>query len=119
MAFEKELKEILAFFQNKFPSIGQGRNRIVFGISENYVAKIPINEKGVFDNGYERRCFKRGHVAYPYARCRMLGDFVLIMERLNLKVNKEDLPDWVKYVDCAQVGWNSRGKLKIYDYGYY
>ena len=118
--FQKQLKEILSHFENRFPSIGRGRNRIAFSIGKNYIAKIPLNEEGFYDNYFERCSFKnRRNPQYPYARCRMCGDFVLIMEKLDLKVNKKDLPDWVKWVDCAQVGYDSRGILKIYDYGYY
>lgn len=110
----------LCFFKSKFPNVGRGRNRIAFSISKKYIAKIPLNEEGVYDNCFERRSFKnRRNPQYPYARCRMCGDFVLIMEKLDLKINKKYLPDWVKWVDCAQVGYDSRGILKIYDYGYY
>lgn len=119
MDFQKELNALNEYYEHRFLYIGRGRNRIAYSISKNYIIKIPINQNGIDDNWYEATCFRKGNKNYPYARCRMCGDFVLIMEKLDLKINKKYLPDWVKWVDCAQVGYDSRGILKIYDYGYY
>lgn len=29
-----------------------------------------------------------------------------------------DLPRWVRTIDCQQVGYNLKGQLVAYDYGY-
>lgn len=115
MDFQKELNALNEYYEHRFLYIGRGRNRIAYSISKNYIIKIPINQNGIDDNWYEATCFRKGNKNYPYARCRMFGDFILVMEKLNLNVIA--LPEWAKYIDCAQIGYDLRGKLKVYDYG--
>lgn len=43
---------------------------------------------------------------------------ILVMELIDTKFLKpEEQPEWVDFVDCAQVGFNRKGKLVAYDYG--
>lgn len=107
--------------------ISYGRNRIVLLMGP-YVIKFPINWNGHADNDWE------GSISNPdesepdynpdnvqYARTR-LAYFeqtpIVFMEQVTPTAESYDvLPDWVGYVDCAQVGYNRKGKLVAYDYG--
>lgn len=104
--------------------IGEGRNRIVY-VSEcgNYVFKVPINKDGEFNNWCEHVRFNEYKEKwYPLARCHGIPEsFILIMEYVDadyiLHVPVNERPDWVGFVDCAQVGYNKAGELVAYDYG--
>lgn len=93
-----------------------GRNRAVFDRGDGFVIKIAVSEDGLSDNLLEAR-----HTApvIPLARCHfeMMGDCeVLIMERVTVWLGgRSALPDWVDWVDCAQVGHTVDGRLVAFD----
>lgn len=106
-----------------------------------YVVKLPRYAFGFDDNEWEGSIdnIPEGQPGHDpdnvqYARTHLVflkrGDMngeqvtipVLFMERLNTDIWKEkrykDFPDWVGYVDGGQVGYDRRGKLVAFDYGY-
>lgn len=102
-----------------------GRNRVAM-ISPDHriVIKIPLNDMGILDNSRERRAFvlniqKNGYV--EMASCRIFipdkeaGVPMLAMQYVKPIRYSSDLPRWVDCVDCAQVGYNRRGRLVAYD----
>lgn len=111
--------------------LGQGRNRTVYRRG-NYVIKIPHNIHGIHDNHYESDVYLRfkGKESYiKYARCRLKGD-ILVMEYARYPGEYADetgylpwacraIPAWVDSVDCRQAGYNRRGEIVAYDYGYH
>lgn len=112
----------------EFILIGEGRQRRVYRHG-NYVVKIPINRNGVHDNWHEYEVFKHretyGYI--QYARCRLLGD-ILIMQYARCVGPLSDssgyipmsvCPEWAYSVDCCQVGYNRFGQIVAYDYGIY
>jgi hypothetical protein len=103
--------------------IGEGRNRKVYR-HKNYVIKIPINEYGDLDNlreslEYKRNREKNGKSWDILGRCKLLKNGYLLMEYIELVDNpySKDMPEWVSFIDCGQVGYDKRGRLKAYDYG--
>lgn len=117
--------------KNNFVFIGDGRNRSVYRHG-NYVIKFPMNEEGIFDNHHEAKVYRKSlhkEMTYcKYARCRLLGS-ILVMEYARYPgphADKDDgyirqkyCPDWACAIDCNQVGYNRKGEIVAYDYGYY
>jgi hypothetical protein len=102
--------------------LGEGRHRRVFKRG-NFVIKVPINDFGLASNFREAKtyqCTSEGWLfGIRYAACRLdKNENFLIMEYVNVKKYDNSLPSWVGYVDCQQVGYNRRGHLVAYDYGY-
>jgi hypothetical protein len=113
--------------------LGEGRHRSVWRHG-NYVIKLPLGQDGIHANyqeaytwnkyGYDGGCIK-------YARCRLLGD-ILVMQFANCcvagitdengYVHLNTITDllkveWPLLVDLWQVGYNRFGQLVAYDYG--
>ena len=98
-----------------------GTNRIVFCAEEN-VIKVPYSQEGVLANGREAGWKNAG---IPLAEAELFqldpddGVWLLRMERIDPLTgtarNEADLPDWVGFVDCGQVGYNRAGELVAYD----
>lgn len=104
--------------EKSFKFLGEGRNRITFLTpSGKYVVKVPLNEAGVYDNWKESKSCKSDFnlMREHKARCRMLG-FMLVMEFVEEKISRDDLPEWTCWVDCGQVGLTWKGKLVAFDY---
>lgn len=110
--------------KNTCEDIHVGRNRVVF-LFPHYVVKLPRNADGYADNDWE------GSVSHlensnpkediQYARTRLVyyhGIPILFMERVEQVCCGEALPEWVKSVDCCQVGWTQKGEIVAYDYGF-
>lgn len=110
--------------------IGQGRHRQVWRRNNsNYVIKVPTCIRGIHDNYTEAETYKRSlkeDMYCRYAKCRLVGS-LLIMEYAkhigptsdeNGYIAWNDSPQWAGAVDCNQVGYNSRGQIVAYDYGY-
>lgn len=112
---ENDLKRIAEY-------IGEGRHRKVYRHKQ-FVIKLP-NEKardwGENANWYEYQTFLK-HRCKPdingieYARCRLMKNGWLVMEFLDVDVF-DDRPKWADYIDCQQVGRNSKGRIVAYDY---
>lgn len=113
----------------KWEYVGTGRHRQVWRRGD-YVIKVPMSERGVHDNWHERRMWLKYRKSdyIPYASCRLIGNFFLLMEyahnigplsdeRGHIPFNK--LPEWASYVDSQQVGYNRHGQIVAYDYGVY
>ncbi len=101
--------------------VGHGRHRIVFKRPRSkFVLKLPLNDNGVSDNWHEA---VRGSVAHlnpdrRIARCRTVAGCLLLMEHVQeADLALADLPGWVGYVDCWQVGLTASGRLVAYDFG--
>lgn len=108
--------------------LGCGRNRIVYLLpSGKNVIKIPLSEAGENNNydeafRYSKRIERK---SIPLARCRMVKDTpYLIMEYVidpfaiqhRRKYTLCNMPTWVEFVDCRQVGYTRQNKLVAYDY---
>jgi|SRR5579859_2584968 len=109
--------------------LGSGRHRSVWRHG-NYVIKVPMCEKGIYDNFHERYVWLNRNANRfswaKYARCRLIG-VILIMEYArypgplsdsNGFIPFDKVPDWASYIDCQQVGYNRRGEIVAYDYAY-
>ena len=102
--------------------IGDGRNRIVFG-NEWYVFKIPRTASGFSENVLEHQYYRgRNAESFPMASCKLVHvcDIpILVMElvkELPYDYDREEIPWWVDFIDCQQVGLNRAGNLVAYDY---
>lgn len=96
---------------------GQGRGRLAIRRG-NYVYKFPVNESGEswnFREADKYYCYKGNMYGIPLAKCRLLSSGVLVMEYLE-PIPQSEVPDWADFVDCRQVGRNSKGVIKAYDY---
>lgn len=104
-----------------------GRNRNVFDMGR-YVVKVPKNLDGFADNDWEGSVSNANDnpEEVRFARTRMV-DFeevpLVFMEYVEpastetivARLGQE--PDWVRSVDCGQVGFARDGRLLAYDYG--
>lgn len=102
--------------------LGEGRHRSVYRRG-NFVIKIPKNWDGLASNEREANIYqstsKNGWLfGIRYAKCRLHISGLLIMEYVRPTDQFGQLPSWTYHVDCQQVGYNSRGYLVAYDYGY-
>jgi hypothetical protein len=104
-----------------FEYLGEGLTRYVFRFSKRSVIKIPRNWGGRIANERERSYYMCGGYLErdQMAACKMIGS-CLIMEYVesyfNCGIESQSLPRWTDFVDCQQVGLNSKGQLVAYDY---
>lgn len=98
-----------AFDYAWLPSI-RGRTRRVYMDTE-WVYKVARNVEGAISNVREAKHyqFNKSHpdkMFIPLAECYLLDDGALKMRRVEeCDLPWDELPDWVGYVDCAQVGY--------------
>lgn len=109
---------ILAKLIEKYGQPECGRNRACF-ISKHCVLKFPLNDGGVADNDWEGSC--SGDI-YAVGKWLQIGEFVCVMQEKLTLIPEEafsyaTLPDWVGSVDCGQVGYDKKGRLKAFDFG--
>lgn len=111
--FHEECYRLLESFKGE-RWLGHGRHRAAFLSNGGNVIKVPMCGNGVSDNAFEAAEFKR-NPKYK-ARCRRAG-LLLVMEFVKQhSCLAYDLPKWTHYIDCQQVGYNSKGTLVAYDY---
>ena len=115
---EKSLKEA----KEKYMFLAEGRQRIVFLKDNQWVIKVPKDEWGLLSNEQEFNRYKLfGKIGdiVAYAECYLQDDengiSLLVMEKVE-QLPIKDQPDWAKYVDCGQVGKNTKGEIVAYDY---
>lgn len=111
----------------ELPLIGYGRHRATYDNGKT-VIKVPRHENGRDDNIYESETFSRyktkaDNNGVRFARCKLLKDGCLVMEKLEqdyykLRANT-NFPTWAGYIDCGQVGLDNKGVFKAYDYADY
>lgn len=111
-----------------FEYLGTGRSRAAYRRGR-WVYKVPLNERGDFDNYREAQIYAKTHGrgAFKlaeqlrssdngeYARCRVLKNGWLVMEYAE-PVPSKLAPKWADFIDCQQVGTNHRGVVVAYDY---
>lgn len=117
----------IRFSTRGYKLVGIGRNRAVFS-KAGYVVKVPINYNGIIDNEWEAaHCgnAREGCVQHARTRSAFLGGLQLCLMEFVEYATTEDIierighePSWVWGVDCGQVGWNRKGKLVAFDFGY-
>lgn len=122
--FESERLDALAIecltqLEAKYGTPSCGRNRATF-ISSHCVIKFPLNFDGIADNAWEAASHEEPYLAK--GRPLWIGDFnCVVQERLTMprfdKHTSRNYPDWVREIDCAQVGYDKKGQLKAYDFG--
>ncbi len=101
------------------PPLDYGRNRLVFA-NDRIVLKFPRCCDGEADNDWE------GCVSGPtLARGKRLviDGFICVMQERVQRIYAdvpcpENLPDWTDFIDGQQVGYDRKGVLRAYDYGY-
>jgi len=120
--FEGAIEVAVDEAQKNLKVLGEGRNRITFELNDRFVLKVPLNEYGVLDNETEAKMYRnRSDGDIRLARCRkVLNSFglpLLVMERVDIdSVESLELPHWVDFIDCSQVGYTKKGELVAYDY---
>ena len=112
-------------YTKKYGVAQVGRTRAVFDRGDGYMIKVPLNGEGFMANWSESLTSESGDPFIPIAKCWQEDDNsipgeginVLVMEKVTPigNISYKDLPDWVGYVDCAQVGHDKSGKLVAYD----
>lgn len=114
---EQDAERNLRILTEKYGQPECGRNRATF-ISKHCVIKFPLNDNGIADNDWE------GSVSGPeLAKGRWIeidGFVCVIQEKLTMleDFSYKNLPDWVGSVDGGQVGYDKKGRLKAFDFGY-
>ena len=82
------------------------------------VIKFPLKFDGIHDNSIESKKYSDGYASYAKGRKIMLGDFnCVVQEKLTMPEKLHGLPTWVMSIDCCQVGYDVKGRLKAYDFG--
>lgn len=126
------VSEMKKFLENRnYKYVGEGRNRIVFeGKDSKYVIKIPKSDNGVYDNTREYNTYTESMKKdtkllkiYPNVRLINVIHPLVVMEKLNTDVDLKKVENdeeywWVDFIDLQQVGYNTKGKLKAYDFGW-
>lgn len=112
-------------YTKKYGVAQVGRTRAVFDRGDGYMIKVPLNGEGFMANRSESLTSESGDPFIPIAKCWQEDDNsipgeginVLVMEKVTPigNVSYKDLPNWVGFVDCAQVGYDQSGKLVAYD----
>jgi hypothetical protein len=113
--------------KKKYPRYEIGRNRLVL-FSKFAVIKVPLNDDGLCDNDWEGsivggKAYKQSNIneiCYPNTKYLVLDGLICVMMEKVIVSNEgyDELPDWVKFIDCGQVGYDRSGRLVAYDYGY-
>lgn len=108
--------DILTKLERKYGRPSCGNSRATF-ISKHCVFKFPLNFKGLRDNSIEGKQPDDDYAQYAKGRLLMLGDFnCVIQEKLTMPKSLSGLPTWVMSIDCGQVGYDTKGRLKAYDF---
>lgn len=112
-------------YTEKYGVAQVGRTRAVFDRGDGYMVKVPLNGEGFMANRSESLTSASDDTFIPVAKCWMEEDTsipggsidILVMEKVTPieEIDYKKLPDWVGFVDCAQVGHDSKGKLVAYD----
>lgn len=113
----KEAEKYLRILTAKYGIPECGRNRATF-MSKHCVIKFPLNDNGICDNDWEGSMRSE---TTARGRWIQIGSFVcVVQEKLTMPENfsYKNLPDWVGGVDGGQVGYDKKGRLKAYDFGY-
>lgn len=112
------------FLEMEAEFLGAGRTRIVFALDEDRIVKIPFSNEGLSASGNEAmqcEAYSKTGEGIPVADCEFVlfagvGIEVLVMERLrSFPARADELPGWADFVDCRQVGYNSKGELVAFD----
>ena len=106
--------------------LGQGSTRSVYALSDKWVLKVPHDRwgpgVGQAANNWEAHVFKvQGRKpdanGIVRAKCRLLSNGWLVMERVKSVAYSNMLPAWARLIDCCQVGIAHDGQYVAYDYG--
>lgn len=93
-----------------------GRNRATF-ISKNFVIKFPLNDDGEMNNFTEANYHS---VQTAKGKSFTIDGFTcLIQEKiktLEYPIDFNLYPEWTRSIDSGQVGYDSKGNLKSYDF---
>lgn len=90
---------------------------------QDFVVKVATNGLGALANGYELAASQETDPFIPVAPTRRVDTEtvgrVIVMDRVApvgpSVLREAGCPDWVGYVDCAQVGYLPDGRLVAYD----
>jgi hypothetical protein len=120
--FHEFVPPILEDLADKYGNPSVGRTRAVFDMGDGNVIKVPLNQEGAAASRNEYHSYNMDDPFIPVAKCDFYEEYervpLLIMEKVDTNVPDrygKDKPDWVSYVDGAQVGYNSKGELVAYD----
>ena len=118
--YAKSTKKLLIKLYRKYGAPDTGRTRAVFKTGEGEVIKVAFTNEGDVSNRNEVQNSKLEEPFIPSAAARyekLNNVDVVIMEEVQIVMvrNYNDYPDWVGYVDGAQVGYNKKGELVAYD----
>ncbi len=115
-ARDNEASIVLSKLIKKYGNPTCGRNRATF-IGKNFVIKFPLNDDGEMNNSIEAN-FNFENTAK--GKSFFINGFTcLIQERLiplDYPLDFSKLPEWTKSIDSGQVGYDSEGVLKAYDF---
>lgn len=82
------------------------------------VIKVPLSDSGARGNFQEVR-IQGPHYARTTLDKKLSKEFelpIIRMERVYPLKKGEELPDWVREIDGAQVGWTRDGRLVAFDW---
>lgn len=125
--YHGETLKLIDNYTRKYGEPMIGRTRAVFDRGDGYMLKVPLNGEGMMANSSEIMTYEANDSFIPVAECRIETDYsgssdgigVMVMEKVDIEpvqnMSYNDLPDWVGYVDCAQVGYDKKGRLVAYD----
>lgn len=114
----EKAEAILKRLTAKYGEPSCGKDRAAF-ISKHCVLKFPINDCGEMANDWEGSLISDTTAKGKWLE---IDGFVCVMQEklveVDWSVNEySDFPDWVGCIDCGQVGYDRRGRLKAYDFG--
>lgn len=115
--------ELLESLADVPAEVGRTRHVLMY---EDRVVKVALDEEGCdandFEASYSGEHGKTGYVPIADSKIEVWQTpsgrdvAVLVMERVTpYSAPYSEMPDWVGYVDCAQVGHDREGRLVAYD----
>lgn len=126
-AYEENVEagaELLESLSDVPAEVGRTRHVLMY---EDRVVKVALDEEGCdandFEASYSEEHGKDGFIPIADSRIEVWNApsgrpvAVLVMERVTpyFSASYSEMPDWVGYVDCAQVGHDREGRLVAYD----
>lgn len=117
--YEHKVRKFIQKLTKQYGTPDIGRTRAVFDLGDGTVMKVPYTNEGEMANGRENKASSEENPFIPVATSHYEqhdGVDVLIMEKIEIAdVDYKNMPQWVGYVDCGQVGYNSKKELVAYD----
>jgi len=113
-----DFKKLKAEFVKRFGEpLGQGRHRVVFRMTKDWVLKVPTRHSGLAAN-CDELSFQADGYAITEEEAALSEEFGIPIVKMEYvtHVGWSEKPDWTWSIDGGQVGHTNDGRLVAYDW---